>query len=737
MDYEKLLNPMQLLPVVDTDGAVLVLAGAGSGKTRVLTYRIAYLIEKKGVSPFDILAITFTNKAANEMKERVESVTGAKGIWISTFHSLCAKILRSEIEVTGSYSRNFSIYSESDCDKIITRIIKELGVEDGELKKNVKFHISNAKNHALTPEEYAKRISGLPKADIIIRIFRSYERQLVSNNALDFDDLLLKTLLLFKNHPEVLDKYRERFKYIHVDEFQDTNKIQFLLVRMLTSKYGNLFVVGDDDQSIYGWRGAEVGNILDFKKYFVGCRIYKLEQNYRSTSNILDLANRIIAHNKERMGKTLWTSGEKGVAVTYRQCYDDRQESDFVCGEILSMMRHQGYKAGDFAILVRQTALTRLFEEKLYLYNLPFRLIGGQKFYERKEIKDVLAYLKCIANPRDKESVLRIINVPNRKIGEATAAKLLQACADNGYPVLDGLLHFDELGFSGATYSKLKPFADIICDLCEHKDMPLYDFVKYANEVVDFCKDYDKDEDEGAGRIENVAQLFSSIKEFSSDNPEAGLEEYLQSVSLVTDVEEGGEDDKITVATVHGVKGLEYKCVFIVGLEEGIFPSLRASTTEKEIQEERRIMYVAVTRAREKLYLTNAQKRLRFGKVESSLPSRFLEEGELIKKQYPTPSDYRRTQTSGTTVTFGKSVEELKSRKQPSKTVGASVQGLVSKPASSGADVSAFKAGMKVVHSRFGEGIIESVSGENAKIKFEGLGVKMFNLRLAPLKIVQ
>lgn len=737
MDYSKLLNPEQLKPVYDTDGAVLVLAGAGSGKTRVLTYRIAYLIEHNKVEPYNILAITFTNKAANEMKERVAAVTGVQGVWISTFHSLCAKILRMEIAVTGKYTANFSIYTDSDSDKIFTRIIKEMGVEDGgELKKQIRFHVSNAKNHALSPEEYAKRINGMPHAEQIINAFRNYERQLEANNALDFDDLILKTLLLFKDHPEVLRKYQERFRYVHVDEFQDTNRIQFLLVRMLTGRYGNLFVVGDDDQSIYGWRGAEVGNILDFKKHFAGCRIYKLERNYRSTANILDLANKIIAHNCERMGKTLWTDGDKGVAVTYRSLYDDRQEADFVLGEMMSLMRYNGYKAGDFAILVRQTALTRLFEEKLYLYNLPFRLIGGQKFYERKEIKDVLAYLKTIANPRDKESLTRIINVPNRKIGDATVAKLALACDENGFTMLDGLLHFEDLGLTGATRSKVEPFAELMKDLVGHKDMPLYDFVQYADEKIDFCKDYDRSEEEGLSRIENVQQLFTSIKEFSRDNPEAGLEEYLQSVSLVSDTEEGDDGDKVTVATVHGVKGLEFRCVFIVGLEDGIFPSLRANTTDKEIQEERRIMYVAVTRARERLYITNAQRRMRFGRIESGQASRFLTEGGLIA---PRPTYQRPDYERGTQPTFGKSLDDLPkntvSKKPYSPAVG-STAAPQSAPSVKNADVSRFKVGMTVEHSRFGVGVIESISGENAKIRFEGLGVKTFNMRLAPIKIV-
>ncbi|MDE6361419.1 MAG: UvrD-helicase domain-containing protein, partial [Clostridia bacterium] len=394
MDYKSLLNSAQILPVEDTQGAVLVLAGAGSGKTRVLTYRIAYLIEKEGVDPRNILAITFTNKAAGEMRERITQVTGRGGMTISTFHSLCAKILRADIAKLGDFNSNFSIYDDEDSKKVVARILKAMEVEDNkEYKKQIRWHISNAKNQALSAKEYAPRLKGEPEGELIAKVYERYEKELKENNALDFDDLLYKTLLLFATNKDVLDKYQTLFKYIHVDEFQDTNKIQYTLVRLLANKYGNIFAVGDDDQSIYGWRWADVSNIRKFTQHFPDCRIYKLEQNYRSTKNILDVANKIIANNPSRMDKTLWTDGEKGDRIIYKSCYDEKAEADYVLEQISNIIYKDGYDYKDFAILVRASVLTRSFEEKLALYNYPYRLIGGNKFFERKEVKDFLAYL--------------------------------------------------------------------------------------------------------------------------------------------------------------------------------------------------------------------------------------------------------------------------------------------------------------------------------------------------------
>ena len=511
MDYKSLLNSAQILPVEDTQGAVLVLAGAGSGKTRVLTYRIAYLIEKEGVDPRNILAITFTNKAAGEMRERITQVTGRGGMTISTFHSLCAKILRADISKLGDFNSNFSIYDDEDSKKVIARILKAMEVEDNkEYKKLIKWHIANAKNLAMSAKEYAPRLKGEPEGNLIAKVYERYEKELKENNALDFDDLLYKTLLLFATNKDVLDKYQTLFKYIHVDEFQDTNKIQYTLVRLLANKYGNIFAVGDDDQSIYGWRWADVSNIRKFTQNFPDCRIYKLEQNYRSTKNILDVANKIIANNPSRMDKTLWTDGEKGARVIYKSCYDEKTEADYVLEQISNIIARDGYEYKDFAILVRASVLTRSFEEKLALYNYPYRLIGGNKFFERKEVKDFLAYLKFVSNPNDSESILRVINVPKRGIGDTAVQRLIEACALSRMSLMQGILNIDSLPLAPTIKNKIKVFADVVTVLNERANMPLVDYIDFVNTFVNFASQYDPKDEEDKNRIDNIDEYITA-----------------------------------------------------------------------------------------------------------------------------------------------------------------------------------------------------------------------------------
>lgn len=716
MDYSTLLNEEQLKPVTDTQGAVLVLAGAGSGKTRVLTYRIAYLIEKCGVSPYNILAITFTNKAAGEMKERIHAVTGQDGMWVMTFHSFCARVLRNDADKLG-HSRNFSIYGEAETDRIITRILKEGFPEDTDKKKTIRWHISAAKSIAMTPDQYSLRIKDHPECALITQVYEKYEEELAKNNAFDFDDLLLKTFLLFAMHKDVLEKYQDRFLYVHVDEFQDTNKIQFLLVKMLVRKYGNIFVVGDDDQSIYGWRGADVGNILNFKKDYPDCRIYKLERNYRSSGNILKTANKVIANNAGRMGKQLWTDREDGVDVSYRSLGDDKTEADFVLEQIMNLVKNHGYKYSDFAILVRINSLTRVFEDRMSSYGMPYRVIGGFKFYERKEIKDFIAYLRMAVNPADGESVTRIINFPKRGIGDACVDALIRACAEKNVSLFDGLMILDELDLSSAYKKKLSPFAALAADISENKDkMPLDEYVKYVFDRIDFYSAYDIDDPEGRTKLENIDQFLTSVHEFCADNPDVKLEEYLQTLSLLTDADETDEGNYITIATIHGVKGLEFRCVFIVGLEEGIFPSLRSDTTTADVEEERRIMYVAITRAKERLWLTNAGRRFRFGKTESNPVSRFVKESGLIAA--------------------ARKSEERTVHHTVQKALRREIPPAFGRPAVTATkDISVFKQGATVNHPKFGKGVIQEVTGENARIAFEKMGVKVLNLRLAPLTI--
>ena len=716
MDYTKLLNDEQIKPVLDTEGAVLVLAGAGSGKTRVLTHRVSYIMSELGVPAYNILAITFTNKAAKEMQERVMGIaTDGNTPWISTFHSFCAKVLRYDIDKLG-YTSNYSIFTSNDSARVVSRILKELNIDDNEVKKTVRNHISVAKNMGVDADTYCNHLGG-KNCDLIRDVFKKYESELKRNNALDFDDLLLKTVLLFKDFPDVLRKYQERFRYIHIDEFQDTNKIQMLLVRMISHVHKNLFVVGDDDQSIYGWRGAEVENIINFKKFYPTCRTYKLQQNYRSTGNIIDCANTVIKNNKTRMGKELWTASDKGMKVNYRNCFNDKEEVDHVLQEIRKLIDYNNYTFKDFAILVRVNALTRIFEEKMNLYGMKYKLIGGFKFYDRKEIMDTIAYLRMVANPYDEESIVRIINFPKRGIGDTAIEKMRNYCYAKGISFIDGLLDVENNEvLANAMKAKFCSFRDLIVDLMRKKlDLPFEEFVAYMVERIDFYSVYDMDIPEERNKLENIDEFISVVREYCKANDGATLEDFMQSISLISDSDDADDDEFITMATIHGVKGLEYKTVFLVGLEEGIFPSSRALLNPSDMEEERRCMYVAITRAKERLYISSAGSRFRFGKVEYNAVSRFVTEADLIKKD---PNSFEILEKS--------KYENIASQvhvPSASPNIRTDIQ----------KDISAFVVGSVVVHSRFGEGNIMSRSGDNAVINFPKLGNKNFNLKLAPL----
>lgn len=720
MDYKSLLNDEQIKPVTDTEGAVLVLAGAGSGKTRVLTYRVAYLLDVLRVPSYNILAITFTNKAANEMKERVSKITGDANIWISTFHSFCAKVLRYEIQHIG-YESNFSIFTASDSQKVVNRILKEYNIDDTDIKKSIRWHISNSKNLGLSIDAYCKDIAD-KNIDLIKQVMVKYEAELRKCNALDFDDLLLKTVQLFAEHKDVLERYQDRFKYIHVDEFQDTNKIQMLLVRMLAFKHGNLFVVGDDDQSIYGWRGAEVDNILRFNKYFKDVKIYKLQRNYRSTNTIIECANKIISQNSVRMGKELWTDSKNGMKVVYKNLYDDKTEADFVLSEIKALVRNNGYTYSDFAILVRINALTRNFEEKMNLYGIKYKLIGGFKFYDRKEILDTIAYLRTIVNPKDTESIVRIINFPKRGIGDTAIAKLREYCDSQNISFYDGIMSIeDNFDLTSVIRKKFITFRDILIDLiAAYKEKGFLEFVEYLLARVDFYTAYDMDNTEDRNKLENIDEFLTVIKEYCKDNPEATLNDFLQSIALISDTDDEDNIDYLTIATVHGVKGLEYRCVFIVGCEENVFPSSRALMSNVEMEEERRCMYVAITRAKERLYLTNATTRFRFGKFEHNYVSRFVKEAGLIA------DEPKREESKYQQIKYANAV----ATQNQNKTISNSVKNNIDK------DLSAYIVGAKVKHSRFGEGKIVSRSGGNAVVAFPTLGNKNFSLLLAPIEII-
>lgn len=718
------LNEEQRRAVVDTEGALLVLAGAGSGKTRVLTTRVAYLVKNMNVDPYNILAITFTNKAAGEMKQRVANMLGEScEVWISTFHSMCAQILFRECERIG-YGKNFSIYAEAECARVLKRIMKSPSDADNE--KNAKLfdtyygHIKRIKSFNHDPKEYAEACIGESKIKKeTLRLFDLYQAELKNNNAMDFDDLLINTVKLFDENPDVLERYQRRFRYIHVDEFQDTNKIQYRLVRQLAKGYGNIFVVGDEDQSIYGWRGAEISNILDFKKDFPDAKVYKLEQNYRSTAHILNAANRVIANNKKRFDKVLKTTKEGGKRVEVFNAYNDREEVDYVMRNINDLVTLAGYNYGDIAILMRANSLSRQFEEALTLYNMPYRVYGGIRFYERKEIKELLCYLRIAINPFDNESAARIINVPRRGIGDTTVQKLIECAGANGTHLFDVVKNIENVdGLNAGTKQKIAGFRNLwlsLIDAAGKSDAVAFsEYVLKASGLFDMYKADEAEPD----RVENLKEFVSAVNLFRKDNPGKTIEDFLRMVALISDADEIDDSNSVTLATIHAVKGLEFPVVFIVALEENIFPSSHAVIeSDDNIEEERRLMYVAITRAKERLYVSSARCRFRFNQRQNNLRSRFVQEliGNVPAKTPQTPQS------------------EQKSTFKPAYTGAAAAK--PASPATNAVDVSEYTVGRKVEHSKFGTGVIVSVSGSGnetiAGIEFENLGIKKFVVALA------
>lgn len=730
MEWEKLLNEQQLQGVFQTQGAVLVVAGAGSGKTRVLTYRIAHLLEQ-GVSPYHILAITFTNKATTEMRERIETLcpTGAQGLWISTFHAFCARVLRQWIDKLG-YTKDYTIYDDVESGRVVKKIIKNKQLDEKMYLNKAVWHISNAKNKGLSPDKY-QLVCDDRNADILCQIYERYEEEMKASNALDYDDLLLKTVTLFGSYPDILELYARRFEYIHIDEYQDTNKMQYLLVRMLASCHGNIFAVGDEDQSIYGWRGADINNILDFRKDFPNGVVIKLEQNYRSTGHILEAANALIGFNKGRFGKKLWTAAGSGEPVTFERKLSDGEEADYVVRQIATMMQ-DGYKPSDFAILVRLNALTNKFEERLNAYNVPYKVFGGFKFFERKEIKDVLAYCRLLVNPKDSEAVLRVINTPKRGIGDTVVGQLVDYCARRGLSVGDVVLGAMEQipEFNAAMVKKLAVFRSLYYDLYAYwQTAGIADTVKYIVNHAGFALMYAGEDEENYNKRLNIDELVQGVVEFEKDNPTANLGDYLQSVTLSSDTDDIQEDNFVSLATVHAVKGLEFPVVFVVGLEENIFPSGAISKTDVEIEEERRVMYVAMTRARTKLFLTCSATRFRFGHYEQNAESRFLTEIKT-KLGIAAPKPAAKTVYAGP-AQWGGSQNYGQEAAYTQRYTAQYTTGNVRKQALE------VKVGDKVQHAKFGKGMIIGVEGDNATIAFDSVGIKKFNLKIAPLTIIK
>lgn len=634
------LNPMQKEAVLHTEGPLLILAGAGSGKTRVLTHRIAYLIEEKEVNPWNILAITFTNKAAGEMRERVDSLVGfgAESIWVSTFHSTCVRILRRYIEHLG-YTTSFSIYDSDDQKTLMKQVFKTLDIDTKQYKeRSVLGIISSAKDKLISPEEFLLNAGQDFRQKKVGEIYREYQNQLKKNNALDFDDLIVKTVELFQNDSQILDYYQERFRYIMVDEYQDTNTAQFKLISLLASKYGNLCVVGDDDQSIYRFRGADIENILSFEQTFPGARVIKLEQNYRSTQNILDAANGVIRHNRGRKEKSLWTANGTGDEILFKQFDDARDEADYIARQI----RDSEFSYQDQAVLYRTNAQSRLLEERCIFYNVPYRLVGGVNFYQRKEIKDILAYLKTVANGVDDLSVLRIINVPKRGIGATSMGRVTMFASEHGMSLYSALREARMVPGLGKAVEKIGRFiSQMECfrAMAQSEEYSIQDLIEAILEETGYEEELKAEgEIEAETRMENIQELINKAAAYEEDSQHPSLDGFLEQVALVADIDNvDSSEDRVTLMTLHSAKGLEFPKVYLAGMEDGLFPGMMAVSSDDptDMEEERRLCYVGITRAKKELVITAARKRMTHGETRYCKPSRFVEEipAELLKEE--------------------------------------------------------------------------------------------------------
>lgn len=634
------LNPMQKEAVLHTEGPLLILAGAGSGKTRVLTHRIAYLIEEKEVNPWNILAITFTNKAAGEMRERVDSLVGfgAENIWVSTFHSTCVRILRRYIEHLG-YTTSFSIYDSDDQKTLMKQVFKTLDIDTKQYKeRSVLGIISSAKDKLISPEEFLLNAGQDFRQKKVGEIYREYQNQLKKNNALDFDDLIVKTVELFQNDSQILDYYQERFRYIMVDEYQDTNTAQFKLISLLASKYGNLCVVGDDDQSIYRFRGADIENILSFEQTFPGARVIKLEQNYRSTQNILDAANGVIRHNRGRKEKSLWTANGTGDEILFKQFDDARDEADYIARQI----RDSEFSYQDQAVLYRTNAQSRLLEERCIFYNVPYRLVGGVNFYQRKEIKDILAYLKTVANGVDDLSVLRIINVPKRGIGATSMGRVTMFASEHSMSLYSALREARMVPGLGKAVEKIGRFiSQMECfrAMAQSEEYSIQDLIEAILEETGYEEELKAEgEIEAETRMENIQELINKAAAYEEDSQHPSLDEFLEQVALVADIDNvDSSEDRVTLMTLHSAKGLEFPKVYLAGMEDGLFPGMMAVSSDDptDMEEERRLCYVGITRAKKELVITAARKRMTHGETRYCKPSRFVEEipAELLKEE--------------------------------------------------------------------------------------------------------
>ncbi|MDQ0272927.1 DNA helicase PcrA [Cytobacillus purgationiresistens] len=727
------LNPQQQSAVKSTDGPLLIMAGAGSGKTRVLTHRIAYLMVEKSVNPYNILAITFTNKAAREMRERIQNMMGgvADQIWISTFHSMCVRILRRDIDRIG-YNRNFTILDPTDQQSVVKSILKERNLDPKKFDpRAILGSISSAKNELINPEEYAKT-AGDYFQQVISDVYTDYQKRLRKNHALDFDDLIMLTILLFDRVPEVLEYYQRKFQYIHVDEYQDTNRAQYMLVKLLANRFKNLCVVGDSDQSIYRWRGADIANILSFEKDYSNAEVILLEQNYRSTQRILNAANGVIEKNANRKAKNLWTENPEGKKIHYFRADSEQGEGQFVVSKIKELMAAGDKKLADFAILYRTNAQSRVMEEMLLKSNIEYAIVGGIKFYDRKEIKDILAYLRLIANPDDDISLQRVINVPKRGIGSGSIDKIANFATMHDLTMFEALDSIELIGLSPKTTKSAREFRDLVKNYTQMQEY--LSVTELVEEILDKSgyKDMLKAEKsiEAQSRLENLDEFLSVTKNFEDGAEDKTLVAFLTDLALVADIDklddDGQKSDAVILMTLHSAKGLEFPTVFLMGMEEGVFPHSRSLMEEAEMEEERRLAYVGITRAEEELFITNAQMRTLFGRTNMNPPSRFIKEipEDLIEGIEPAAKAGGMGNSP-----FGSSP----SRMQPLRkaVVRPSIE-------ATGGDEVTWSVGDKAVHGKWGVGTVVSVkgSGEGTELDIafpKPVGIKRLLAKFAPI----
>ena len=757
------MNDRQKEAVQHTQGPLLIMAGAGSGKTRVLTHRMAYILAEEEVHPWNILAITFTNKAAREMKERVSQLVGpqAEDMWVSTFHSMCVRILRRGIELLG-YQRSFTICDPSEQQTAMKRILKKLDIDSEKYDyRMILNRISQAKNDLEDVEEFSKKYTGYVE-QIIAKCYREYQKELAKSMTLDFDDLIMLTVQLFQKHPETLQYYQQKFQYIHVDEYQDTNHAQYRLVTMLAKKFKNICVVGDADQSIYGWRGADMSNILEFEKDYQNAKVVLLEQNYRSTKTILQAANHVIENNVNRKVKKLWTENDEGQPITYYRAQSEQDEGRYILSQIQSLLR-DGYHYDDFAILYRTNAQSRVMEENLLKSNIPFRLVGGQRFFERLEIKDLLAYLRLIVNPQDDLSFRRIVNSPKRGIGATSLDKLNDFASMHQFSLLEASSQIAISPLSGKAAKALEKFAEMIEDLRKMQEfLSISEFVEQVIEKTGYLAALEQQHTmEADARIENIQEFISVAKQFEQDRLEEESEDspllqFLTDLSLVSDADsDDGDGRMVTLMTLHAAKGLEFPVVFIIGLEEGIFPSLRSIMEHDDVEEERRLAYVGITRAEQKLFLTNAYSRLLYGRTQTNRPSRFvLEIGEeLFDSQQQQSYGYTNRESSSfasKNSSSGSLFDKYRAKSQATayqpkaiqpSSIQPSVIRQVRKQTVDANDEAVWKVGDKVMHKKWNVGTVVKVTGEGTNqeidVAFAGMGIKRLLASFAPIERIE